>query len=130
GDDGNQNKGFQLLKEITGEIKSMHPDKLLIAEDDSRNSLIVEPLVNGGLGFDAKWDSRFIHNIRFVLAQARDEDRVIQCIVDALANTYGNSPFSRVIYCESDTETAKGIPRLPEEIHPGRADSPYAIKRS
>lgn len=130
GGDGNLEHGLQLVKEINGEIKTAYPNKLLIAEDNGKEGFVIEPLVSRGLGFDIQWDPLFFHNIRFVLTQAKDEDRALQCIVDALAHSYGNDPFSRVVYCESDTEMAKGMPRLPEEIHPGRADSPYAIKRS
>lgn len=122
--------GLWLLKEINGEIRTKYPDKLLIAEDNGERKFIIEPLVSGGLGFNAQWDSLFMHNIRFVLKQVRDEDRTIQCIVDALVHSYGDSSFSRVIYCESDSGMEKGLTRLPEEIHPGGSDSPYAIKRS
>lgn len=130
GDDGNVGHGFQLVKEMTGEIKTTYPNKLLIAEDNGKNNFVIEPLVGGGLGFNVQWDSLFIHNIRYVLARPRDEDRAMQCIVDALTNTYGKNPFSRVVYCECDSETDKGMPRLPEEIHPGRANSAFAVKRS
>ncbi|HLT50498.1 MAG TPA: alpha amylase C-terminal domain-containing protein [Arenibacter sp.] len=130
GEDAHSENGHLLLKEINGEIRTKYPNKLLIAEDTGKKGFVIEPLVKGGLGFDIQWDPLFFHNIRFVLAQARDEDRTIQFIVDALAHTYGKNPFSRVVYSESASEMAKGMPRLPEEIHPGCADSPYAIKRS
>lgn len=130
GEDGDREDGHLLLKEINGEIRTKYPNKLLIAEDTGKKGFVIEPLVKGGLGFDIQWDPLFLHNIRFVLAQDRDEDRTIQFIVDALAHTYGKNPFSRVVYCESASAMARGMPRLPEEIHPGRADSPYALKRS
>lgn len=130
GENRDTESGLRLLQEINGEVKTKYPNKLLIAEDIGEKRFITEPLVNGGLGFDIQWDSKFLYNIRFVLTQARDEDRAIQCIVDALANSLGSNPFSRVVFCESDSCVSKGIPRLPEEIYPERPHSPYAIKRS
>ena len=63
---------------------------------------------------------------------AYDEDRDMGAIVEAITRRFNDDAFQRVIYTESHDEVAaqNGKQRLPEDIHPGRADSWEARKRS
>ena len=59
--------GLVLLRQIIGEIKTKYPHKIVIAEDMQGDTFITEPLEEGGLGFDAQWDTKFVHPVRRVL---------------------------------------------------------------
>lgn len=128
GESGTLEDGIGLLKEIISEIKATYPSKLLIAEDMQSQNSITRPIAEGGIGFDTQWDANFVHPVRNVLQQSHDEDRCLQSIMDALAYTYEDDVFKRVIFCESHDEVAKGKSRLPEAIQPGNADSQIAKK--
>ena len=122
--------GLVLLRQIIGEIKTKYPHKIVIAEDMQGDTFITEPLEEGGLGFDAQWDTKFVHPVRRVLEGKKDEHRSMRAIVDALSFRYGHDAFKRVIYCESHDSVANGKARLPEDIEPGEADSEFAKKRA
>ncbi len=122
--------GLVLLRQIIGEIKTKYPHKIVIAEDMQGDTFITEPLEDGGLGFDAQWDTNFVHPVRRVLEEKKDEHRSMRSVVDALMFRYGHDAFKRVVYCESHDSVANGKARLPEEIEPGEADSEFAKKRA
>lgn len=124
--------GWNLLRWINDEINARQPWKLSIAEDMRRNHAVTRPTSHGGAGFDSQWDDLFIHSLRHVLTQPRDEDRDLSVVQRAIEHRYGEDSLSRVVYTESHDEVAtkNGKRRLTEDIHPGYADSWYAKKRS
>ncbi|HEX6387250.1 MAG TPA: alpha-amylase family glycosyl hydrolase [Anaerolineae bacterium] len=131
GDPGaNIAEGWQLMQAINAEIGGRQPWKIVIAEDLQGNEWVTEDTGNGGAGFDAQWDSNFVHPVRQAIITARDEDRDIEAVAQAIAFRYNGDVFERVIYTESHDEVANGKARVPEEIAPDDADSLFARKRS
>lgn len=61
--------GCKLLRELTRTLKLVKPDVMLIAEDHSGWDGVTKPISEGGLGFDARWDSAFYHHL---IGDARD----------------------------------------------------------
>lgn len=122
--------GARLMREINEEIQAKFPGKIAIAEDLQSEMMVTQPTEYGGLGFNAQWDSNFVHPVRDVLINTEDQYRNLQQIVSALEFKYGYSCFNRVIYSESHDEVANGKARVPEEINPGGADSDFAKKRA
>src|SRR5262249_50306926 len=121
--------GWGLLQWINDELTASQPWKISIAEDMQDNSWITR-IGGGGAGFDAQWDAPFVHTIRAAVIGARDEDRDMWTVADALRRRYNVSAFERVVYTESHDEDANGHARVPEEIWPGNAGIWFARKRS
>ncbi len=122
--------GHQLLKWINQEVNVRFPHKIVIAEDMHQLDYVTERLENGGLGFDSQWDAKFVHTIRAILIQAKDEYRNLIAAEDAILHKYNGDAFRRVIYTESHDEVANGRARLPEDINPGMADSWFSKKKA
>ena len=124
--------GVNVLRWINDEIDASQPWKITIAEDMRRNHAVTAPTSEGGAGVDSQWDDLFVHTLRAVLKTPRDEDRDMSAVQALITHTYSGDPIRRVVYTESHDEVAtrNGKRRLPEDIHPGHADSWYAKKRS
>ncbi|HEX7242826.1 MAG TPA: alpha-amylase family glycosyl hydrolase [Longimicrobiaceae bacterium] len=122
--------GWRLMQEITRETDRRQPWKLHVAEDLRANPWIVREVDSGGLGFDAQWDSEFVHPVRGAVIAQGDEGRDMHRVRRAVEHRYGGDAFRRVIYTESHDEVANGRARVPEEIWPGNAGSCYSRKRS
>lgn len=123
-------EGWQLLQAINAEVQAQFPGKLMIAEDLQKNPWLTKPVVENGAGFAAQWDAAFVHPLRQALITPNDEGRDVTAVAAALAFTYDQDPFARVIYTESHDEVANGKARVPEEIAPGQADTVFARKRA
>ncbi|MFD2518049.1 alpha-amylase family glycosyl hydrolase [Salinimicrobium flavum] len=123
-------EGLILMRDINTEIRNKYPKVLTIAEDLKGQDLITNRIEDGGIGYGAQWDLHFVHPIREALINAEDDARDLEAIANALTYQYGEDAFSRVIYTESHDEVANGKARVPEEIHPGNAESAFAKKRS
>ena len=122
--------GISMMQKINGEIHDCFPKKLLIAEDLMGKEYITNAVGYGGLGFNAQWDTHFVHPLRKFLSLPKDADRDMTVLYDLLNFNYNNKPFQRVVYVESHDEVANGKTRLPEMIQPGEADSTFAKKRA
>ncbi len=123
-------EGIILMRDINSEIRSKYPQVLTIAEDLKGQDLITNNIEDGGIGYGTQWDMKFVHPVREALISPDDSGRNLQAVVDALSYRYGNDVFSRVVYTESHDEVANGKARVPEEIHPGDAESAFAKKRA
>ena len=123
-------EGIILMRDINSEIRSKYPHVLTIAEDLKGQDIITNKVEDGGIGYGSQWDMKFVHPVREALIQPDDESRDLQAIAEALIYRYGNDAFSRVVYTESHDEVANGKARVPEEIHPGNAESAFAKKRA
>ncbi len=121
-------EGWTLLQWINNEGSG----KLRIAEDLQHNDWITKPTDQGGAGFNSQWDSLFVHTLRNAAIAARDDDRRMDEIRDALYHRHNSDAFQRVIYTESHDEAAAGNHgrRLTDAIQPGDAEGYYAQKRS
>ncbi len=122
--------GWSLLQWINHEINSAQPWKLTIAEDLRNNDWITRETRAGGAGFDAQWDSEFVHPVRAALITPNDGYRNLDAVAQAILHDYNDDPFKRVIYTESHDEVANGHQRMPSEIWHGNAASWYSKKRS
>ncbi|MBB2974351.1 alpha-amylase family glycosyl hydrolase [Mesorhizobium sp. RMAD-H1] len=123
-------EGWSLLQWINGEIRERFPGRIAIAEDLRNKAEITGAVDHGGAGFGAQWDAEFVHPIRQVLIAADDEARHMATVAHALAHSYNEDPFQRIIYTESHDEVANGRARVPHEIAPGDSSHWAAQKRS
>ncbi|MCM4157062.1 alpha-amylase family glycosyl hydrolase [Gramella sp. AN32] len=123
-------EGIILMRDINSEIREKYPHVLTIAEDLKGQSIITNKIENGGIAYGTQWDMNFVHPVREVLSAMNDTERDLDKIVQALMYRYSNDAFSRVVYTESHDEVANGNSRVPEEIQPGDAESPFAKKRA
>lgn len=130
GDPGDLPDGWNLMQWINGELKQKRPESFNIAEDLQNNAKLTTPQQDGGAGFDAQWDARFVHPIRAALIESEDAQRDMDAVRDAISHRFDGNAFERVIYTESHDEVANGKARVPEEIDPGHAASWDARKRS
>ncbi|CAM4280924.1 alpha-amylase family glycosyl hydrolase [Zobellia nedashkovskayae] len=124
------NEGNILMRDINMQIQSKYPHVLTIAEDLKGDDKVTDSSEYGGLGYGSQWDMNFVHPVREVLTMINDSDRDLQQIVNALTYSYSGDAFRRIIYTESHDEVANGKARVPEEIQPGDAESPFAKKRA
>lgn len=122
--------GWRVIRDINDEIDSRQPWKVSIAEDLRDEPALTAPTDEGGAGFDAQWDSQFVHPIRAALTEIDDARRDMRAVARAIDHRYGADAFARVVYTESHDEVANGSARVPEEIWPGNADGWHARKRS
>ncbi len=120
--------GWSMLQWMNGELRDQFPGKILIAEDLHSHDRVTST-ADDGLKFHSQWDARFVHPVRAAIVNPTDEGRSMDALRDAITASYGET-FERVIYTESHDEVANGKARVPEEIHPGAADSWAAQKRS
>ena len=132
--DGNEGSelpdGWSLCQWLNDELKREKPGFITLAEDLRQNTWVVKDTGGGGAGFSAQWDAAFVHPVRAALAAARDEDRDLNGIIDALRHCYEGDAFRRVVYSESHDEVANGKARLPSEVDSASPDSYPARKRS
>jgi 1,4-alpha-glucan branching enzyme len=114
--DANIPDGWRLMASINEEVKAHFPHVINIAEDLQANARLTEDFQFGGSGFDSQWDACFVHPIRHALCAAKDEDRNMNAVRDALTFQYNDDAFQRLIYTESHDAVANGSTRIPEEI--------------
>ena len=124
--------GWTLLQWVNDEVDRAQPWKITMAEDLQGNAWVTKDTGAGGMGFDTQWDARFVHPVRRALVMPNDADRDMDTLRVAIDHRPNGDPWQRVIYTESHDEVAasNGKRRLPEDIHPGRADSWESKKRS
>ena len=122
--------GIETLRAVNAEIERDQPWKINVAEDMAQDDAITRRTSEGGLGFGAQWDGDFVHTVRDAATTARDEDRSMAALRDALAHSFDGEAMRRFIYSESHDESANGHQRLNDEIAPGAGDNWYARKRS
>ncbi|MGB7291406.1 MAG: alpha-amylase family glycosyl hydrolase [Thermodesulfobacteriota bacterium] len=123
-------EGWSLMQWINEEIQQHFPHKISIAEDLKNNAWVAKDVGAGGAGFNAQWDSEFVHPIRQAVISRDDKLRDLGAVIKAIEHRYDLDVFQRVIYTESHDEVANGRARVPEEIWPGKVDSWFSKKRS
>jgi len=122
--------GWSLMQWINTEMQKAQKTAFSIAEDLRCNPFLTKADKDGGAGFNAQWDARFVHPVRAALCAAEDASRNIDAVRDALLHRYYLNAFDRVIYTESHDEVANGKARVPEEVDPGKGSSWAARKKS
>ena len=130
--DGEPNlpEGWSLIQWINREIREKHPNTLTIAEDLQDNEWLTKRAEDGGAGYGAQWDARFVHPVREAIITGDDDRRDMNRLREAIEWKYNNDAFQRVIYTESHDEVANGKARVPSEINPGDPTGYWAQKRS
>jgi 1,4-alpha-glucan branching enzyme len=122
--------GWSLCQWINSEIREKFPRKIVIAEDLQDNEWLTKPAGEGGAGYSAQWDARFVHPVREAIITPDDAHRDMYRLADAVQFKYNNDAFQRVIYTESHDEVANGKARVPHEIDSGDPTGFWAQKRS
>jgi 1,4-alpha-glucan branching enzyme len=122
--------GWSLAQWINREVRERFPGRITIAEDLQDDDRLTKTVDQGGAGFTAQWDARFVHPVRAAVITPNDEQRSLDSIRGALEHRYNGDPFQRVIYSESHDEIANGKSRVTSEIDPRNPASWFAQKRS
>jgi 1,4-alpha-glucan branching enzyme len=73
---GISESGVEFLRTFNTEVHKMFPGFVTIAEDSSAYPKVTEPVFNGGLGFDFKWDLGWMNDVLKFMGQSY-EDRTI-----------------------------------------------------
>lgn len=123
-------EGWSLTQWINREIHAFKPSAITIAEDLQNNSYLTKSDLEGGSGFSAQWDAKFVHPIRDVITQPDDSGRDMSKVISALYHNYNNDVFQRVVYTESHDEVANGKSRIPSEVDEANPESWFAQKRA
>ena len=121
--------GWSLMQWINDEVAERFPGRITIAEDLRDLAAITTRTSDGGAGFGAQWDARFVHPVREALIAPEDDDRSMEAIVAALTADDGSDPFRRVLYTESHDEVANGKARVPAEIGGEHAQTHWAAQK-
>ncbi|QDU21253.1 1,4-alpha-glucan branching enzyme GlgB [Urbifossiella limnaea] len=122
--------GWSLIQWINREVSEKFPGKITIAEDLQDNEWMTKKPDEGGAGYSAQWDARFVHPVREAIITPDDANRSMHALRDALELKYNNDAFQRVVYTESHDEVANGKARVPQEIDGGDPTGYWAQKRS
>jgi 1,4-alpha-glucan branching enzyme len=125
-------EGWTLLQWINASKNERFPWKLTIGEDLGYEPWVVKTVGEGGAGFDAQWDTEFVHVIREQLIMPTDADRDMTAIQHIIEKRFTDSAFTRVIYSESHDDVANGKARVTYEIDHQEDDdrSFFSKKRS
>ncbi len=59
---GENKSAVQFLQDMNRGLKKRHPSAMLIAEDSTARPKITAPVLEGGLGFDYKWDMGWMND--------------------------------------------------------------------
>lgn len=108
--------GWSLMQWLTDEIRAHHPRAVTISEDLRQLDAVTAATADGGAGFHAQWDARFVHPVRAALIAPEDAQRDMASLATAIATIDHGDAFRRVIYTESHDEVANGQARVPHEI--------------
>ena len=123
-------EGWSLMQWINVEIQQKYPGKISIGESMRNTPWVIKDVGAGGAGFNAQWDSEFVHAVRRAVIVRDDAERDLGAVSNAIASRYDLDVFRRVIFTESHDEVANGRSRVPEEIWPGNVENWFSKKRS
>lgn len=105
--------GQKLLREWSRTLHMIRPTAMLIAEDHTGWDAVTKPPAQGGLGFDAKWELQFYHNLIGDSDMAGDTARLLKQAgfdgdeplrMDQFAGALYGSHYNQVIFHESHDE--------------------------
>lgn len=124
-------EAFSLLRRINDEANARFPKKIMIAEDTNDDDFVTDKTNFGGLGYGAQWDLGYVHQVREVLLESKDQHRELYKISTAVTGEVSGDAFKRVIYTESHDEVANGKARVAHEVSPdNEVDNFYSKKLS
>jgi 1,4-alpha-glucan branching enzyme len=93
--------GWRTCQDMTDTLRSLKPEAILIAEYWPVNYAVVNPVFEGGAGFDAAWHDGLRHSVRSALVQAAggaDSPVDVDAIGRALASN-GLRDHWRAVHC-------------------------------
>jgi 1,4-alpha-glucan branching enzyme len=122
--------GQTLMRDINAKIRQKYPYKFIVAEDVRGSDVVTSPVEQGGQGFSAQWDVKFVNVLREQLIVPTDEARSIAALAELITDRFNGDPFQRVIYSESHDDVGNGKARLAEAVAPGDANGYHARKRA
>lgn len=105
--------GQKLLREWSRTLRMIRPSVMLIAEDHTGWDAVTKPPVQGGLGFDARWEVAFYHNLIGDSDMAGDRARLLKragfgtdepLAMDAFSGALYGSQYQQVVFHESHDE--------------------------
>jgi len=105
--------GAKFLRELTLTLRLVKPDIFLLAEDHSGWPGVTEPVIIGGLGFDATWYADFYHHLigdtekdpsyaKLIKTAGLGDNRPLA--MDYFKNALSNTSNHTVVYHESHDE--------------------------
>jgi 1,4-alpha-glucan branching enzyme len=111
---GNANVfGQKFLREWSRTLHMIKPTAMLIAEDHTEWDAVTKPPAQGGLGFDARWEVAFYHNLIGDSDMAGDKARLLKRAgfggneplqMDWFSGPLYSSRYNQVVFHESHDE--------------------------
>jgi 1,4-alpha-glucan branching enzyme len=105
--------GQKLLREWSRTLRMIRPSVMLIAEDHTGWDAVTKPPAQGGLGFDARWELSFYHNLIGDSDMAGDRARLLKQAgfggneplrMDWFAGALYGTQYNQVVFNESHDE--------------------------
>jgi 1,4-alpha-glucan branching enzyme len=105
--------GQKLLREWSRTLRMIRPEVMLIAEDHTGWDAVTKPPAHGGLGFDARWQLAFYHDLIGDSDMAGDRARLLKQAgaggneplrMDAFAGSLYETRHNQVVFHESHDE--------------------------
>lgn len=105
--------GQKFLREWSRTLRMIRPSVMLVAEDHTGWDAVTKPPTQGGLGFDARWEMSFYHNLIGDSDMAGDKARLLKCAgyggneplqMDWFAGALFGSQYNQVVFHESHDE--------------------------
>ena len=107
--------GQKFLREWSRTLRMIRPTVMLIAEDHTGWDAVTKPPAQGGLGFDARWELAFYHNLIGDSDMAGDRARLLK-----RAGFGGNEPLQMDGFAGALYGTPLRPSRLPRVARRGR----------
>ncbi len=113
--------GAKFLRELTGSLKLVNPEIMLVAEDHSKWDMITKPLSAGGLNFDAAWYANFYHQLIGDTGRGTDFANLLRTAgyggdiplaMDSFQEVLSESSQKKVVYHESHDEAGNSAHSL------------------
>ena len=105
--------GQKLLREWSRTLRMIKPSAMLIAEDHTGWDAVTQPPAQGGLGFNARWEAAFYHNLIGDSDMAGSAARLLKQAglggneplpMDRFSGALYRSRYNQVIFHESHDE--------------------------
>ena len=105
--------GQKFLREWSRTLHMIRPTAMLIAEDHTEWDAVTKPPAQGGLGFDARWEVAFYHNLIGDSDMAGDQARLLKRAgfggneplpMDWFSGALYSSRYNQVVFHESHDE--------------------------
>jgi 1,4-alpha-glucan branching enzyme len=105
--------GQKLLREWSRTLNMIRPTVMLVAEDHTGWDAVTKPTDQGGLGFNARWQAAFYHNLIGDADGANGQARLLKqagfggnepLSMDMFAGNLHDTPNNQVVFHESHDE--------------------------